>query len=1326
MTLGDQSDTEEVTSLSPSESIPAQQIDRSAAISAIMKPGSEKTALPPQDYFFKFRTGNAHSDFREQLNLMRKQSTLCDVALVCGGSYLSVHRLVLAVGCPFLKDQLSTLSDEELTLHLDNFDAELLACLLDFMYTGKFQAFKYLDVSKLQEVNILAKQLGLCEVDVCSEEVLKQCLAPKNFVHLWDMADSMANRCMRKEVVTYIVDNLDSLWISSDLMALSEDRMLHLLAATYANKEVQQNVVLRMLVSWLKTNLAERKSSIDALIPFIRMPEVSEAYARYLLQFEPFVQECFRFKEELNRNVVYHSLHHSSPTNHSKANNAVIVVDCQDGMTSATWSKKKCSSECGTAVTSIKSRNAKRVSKKVALDVLSDHVDLDSRSEPWESSLTSSYASSDKVTNAFKPLASVPRTMMIGTQMIIADGGSSPSSTALVVIGVNPTNCRLSLLAYDLVKSKWDSMCELGITSAPKETIIVHKALVCVVGGEDESRKDKIRSVFVSNVQNKVLRRLPDLHIPRSSPCLFMMGSILYVVGGEGRYTDALSQVEYIDISEEPPIWRNWPPMRHRRKGNCLACYIQGKVVVVGGGSNKCEYIQPDHKEWKELPPLPEEFAQMAPILVTLHGTAVVFNYYRPTKLYALDIMNQCWRPELIKGVPPLWVLSATKIMNLNVASTRNILPDFYFESLSAALDGLRRSQILTDIVLVSKDGDTFALHRVVLVIGCPYFRKILTEGNVGNQSSVALPPSISPDSMNAVIDYLYSGHTTLPDKLGNTRQLLLASKILEMENFFTYLTNLLSNSITTENFSVMWDLADEFDNESLSNVVISYVSRDLQYFSLQKQFLNLDVSRIKKILCIPCQEIRATKSALITIFKWTGADISSRIVQMEEQLLPFIKFAFIPKIDLENFLATELCVEVSKKLWKCIAETLYSRGTTVSGYQPESGDLVPFTNDEKDLVEAINTPTSDKNNSGRVLVVDVQELKFHETVRFPLTQLANAGIFKHAAANKLMRAKTPRRKVWSAPLRILVEGNEETTSIRQDTSILIMGWKKNGEAATHCFSLQTNIWTSAMNLEEVLANNAAWALHGNMLYLAGGIDSKETVLRSTVIYNVEQNSFHAGGRMNTARSSSNAAVLSWHVYVVGGLGHHRKPLNHVERYDILLDRWEVVEILPYSGWDIGVATCDGKLWTLGGCCYVDNDLCNNGWSLGCHAYDPEVNQWTSIGTLPDDFSNTVPVVASINRKIYAISYYAPTIMWSLDLGSKKWQRLHITVGCNPCVLRRSLAILPHDNRLWVLDYCGKMLVFNLQTNTWEREYPFSRTITFPLYCAIVNLSVRE
>lgn len=126
------------------------------------------------------------------LNALRisRQSSLCDVEIVAGldasRKVQNAHRSVLAAASPYFNAMFTSdvLEAKRERIVIQSLDGDILASLLDFMYTGQIRVTN----ENVQELLIAGDMIELREVvEICTDHLVRQ-LEPSNAVGIYRFA----------------------------------------------------------------------------------------------------------------------------------------------------------------------------------------------------------------------------------------------------------------------------------------------------------------------------------------------------------------------------------------------------------------------------------------------------------------------------------------------------------------------------------------------------------------------------------------------------------------------------------------------------------------------------------------------------------------------------------------------------------------------------------------------------------------------------------------------------------------------------------------------------------------------------------------------------------------------------------------------------------------------------------------------------------------------------------------------------------------------------------------------------------------------------------
>jgi N-acetylneuraminic acid mutarotase len=158
-------------------------------------------------------------------------------------------------------------------------------------------------------------------------------------------------------------------------------------------------------------------------------------------------------------------------------------------------------------------------------------------------------------------------------------------------------------------------------------------------------------------------------------------------------------------------------------------------------------------------------------------------------------------------------------------------------------------------------------------------------------------------------------------------------------------------------------------------------------------------------------------------------------------------------------------------------------------------------------------------------------------------------------------------------------------------------------------------------------------AVVGTKIYVVGGlaVDDKTPMLRTTFIYDTENDSWAVGPFLLEGRSDHCAFAVGAKVYAVGGYTDEYVTLSSVEVMDTSATPpvWAPAPSLPEARGDVTCASSDGKGYAIGG--YLDPTWHPTGFKEDVFEYDAAGNAagWVNKTSMPVDVGDKAAVTLS-------------------------------------------------------------------------------------------------
>lgn len=185
-----------------------------------------------------------------------------------------------------------------------------------------------------------------------------------------------------------------------------------------------------------------------------------------------------------------------------------------------------------------------------------------------------------------------------------------------------------------------------------------------------------------------------------------------------------------------------------------------------------------------------------------------------------------------------------------------------------------------------------------------------------------------------------------------------------------------------------------------------------------------------------------------------------------------------------------------------------------------------------------------------------------------------------------------------------------------EDSVYIIGGAKADGNITKEVWLYDTIFqkYTQMSSMPEPRYRFGA-ALLNNKIYVVGGRnninDTNEAMVKSTFIYDTQNDKWSAGKDSLEYHSDTCADSLNGKVYMVGGYGENYSYLSIAEVYDPVKDQWSQLPDMPTARGDLMCVAVAGEMYVLGGY-YDDGSNVNNSFSNKMESYNPTSTTWTA------------------------------------------------------------------------------------------------------------------
>ncbi|XP_065837929.1 kelch-like protein 20 [Oscarella lobularis] len=216
-----------------------------------------------------------------------------------------------------------------------------------------------------------------------------------------------------------------------------------------------------------------------------------------------------------------------------------------------------------------------------------------------------------------------------------------------------------------------------------------------------------------------------------------------------------------------------------------------------------------------------------------------------------------------------------------------------YFST--ALFDSFRESDYLCDVTIISKDGQRFPAHRIILASASPFFR-VMFKGSFkeSNQADVTLS-NVDGTVTKMLIEYAYTGKTECPSS--SLLFLYEAANYVQFDGLSQMCNDWLKRHVDESSCIGMGIVADRCGNSDLLQLAGRIAAMSISVLAESEDFLLLSAEHLSRILSHDELGVKSEDEVLTIFQKWVKHDEESRRAQVET-LSKFVRF---PLLDFEE-----------------------------------------------------------------------------------------------------------------------------------------------------------------------------------------------------------------------------------------------------------------------------------------------------------------------------------------------------------------------------------------------------------------------------------------
>lgn len=233
--------------------------------------GCNITIVNPDKFILK--DSNHGSSILAGINTLRSEQIFTDASILAGHEEFPCHRNILAASSPYFKAMFTSRLREDTDATVSFNETEIspwtMKRILDYIYTGHLEittnnAQELLSASTLFQYSKIS---NACCQFLTSQLHASNCLGFEEYAHLHDCTQ------LEEDANKYALENFSVVVEQDEFVRLSVDRLKVYLKSDWIDVAKEETVYDAMM-SWIKSDIDERKKYLFQLLELIRLPVV--------------------------------------------------------------------------------------------------------------------------------------------------------------------------------------------------------------------------------------------------------------------------------------------------------------------------------------------------------------------------------------------------------------------------------------------------------------------------------------------------------------------------------------------------------------------------------------------------------------------------------------------------------------------------------------------------------------------------------------------------------------------------------------------------------------------------------------------------------------------------------------------------------------------------------------------------------------------------------------------------------------------------------------------------------------------------------------------
>ncbi len=573
--------------------------------------------------------------------------------------------------------------------------------------------------------------------------------------------------------------------------------------------------------------------------------------------------------------------------------------------------------------------------------------------------------------------------------------------------------------------------------------------------------------------------------------------------------------------------------------------------------------------------------------------------------------------------------------------------------TLLSNMKSLHDSRQLIDVTICIQDNE-FPCHRNVLAATSPYFRAMFTTDlNESKQDRITIL-EVDAKSVQQVIEYAYTGCIEI--NKGNAQNLLAVASLFQIPPIHSACAKFMESQLDVSNCIGIHYFAQIHGCDELSTKAKEHTEKNFTEVSVCEEFLSLPMEKIGEILSSNELNVEKEEYVFETLLRWIKYDEENHSKFIGD-LLPCVRFGLLNSKYVQEHVRTNTTISQCNKCQKLL--------DNVKEFESN-----PETYHGEHKFTTVLRSGMIKPEHCLLLIGGVDQSRPSINCYNPLTREAYfMADFQEVGKSGYYDVEDPACVVTDDNQIFVAGGNyiyhESYGESPSDEDSFEKYEEEIVRKDLYCYDNDHNIWLPQAPMLFPKSNFSLACVDGK-IYCFGGLTINQHPTEIIEKYDISLNRWSYVGMMPTTLVDLSTVVHNGLIYILGGrtgVGAH----NVVMRYDPRKQEWTSLAGMPTPRFNFGACVVNEELYVAGGQIYSHSSHTINREALNSvEIYNIEHNQWRQGPELPEDMYNVG--LSQINGRIYACGttehhrsayrIYRYNVVYCYDLNKNEWEQI--------------------------------------------------------------------